>query len=300
MIPIQVALLLLQAGSPALSSIEPVLDRVIERAQQRLTRDVELWEDHSTWENAWQVETEHYLVRSTSTRYLTADLAEGLESMLALFRDTLRTDPAWQPREPFRVHVLPSLSDYKTFGDEHGAEHSSFYGSFYPAQHADRAVVTYFVGNPTLARMWVTHSAFHQFLDRAYARPLPPVLAEGLASYFALWWKFDYGVEELAKMKRDGRMIPLADLSRGDLASFADRTHDRLIQLGMLVAYLLHYHPETRTVVENGEVWQAAFSEYLDVLLTGDDAELHPVSDLLTTRLDELEADFLAFDFPTR
>jgi hypothetical protein len=296
---VHLPLLLLQASVGADdAALVSSLDEAIARAQARLVRGVDLWEDHSAWENAWRVETENYVVRSTQSRYLAADLAEGLEARLALFRETLMTDEGWRPPQPFQIQVLPTLDDYRQFGDQHGAEHSSFYGSFYPSGHPERPVATYLISSRAGMRMFVTHGAFHQFLDRAYDRELPPALAEGLASYFALLWDWGYAITELEKMAREGRLLPLRELVTASTQQFTDRSHERLIQLGMLVAYLIHYHPETRTVRAGDEIWQAGFSEYLDLLLTGDDAQLHPVHDLLTSRLDELERDFRAFEFP--
>ncbi len=297
---IQLSTLLLAGSVSMNASLERALETAIDRAQERLVREVELWEDHSTWETAWEVTTENYRVRSTHSRYLASDLAEGLEGMLAVMRETLMTDPDWTSTEPFRIYVLPALADYTQFGNDHGAEHSSFYGSFYPAGHPERPVATFFHPNRDLVRMFATHSAFHQFVETAYDRRLPEALTEGLASYFALWWDFDYGVEEWEKMKRERRTIPLAQLLTTPVTGFTDRPNERLFELGMLVAYLLHHHPETRTIREDGEIWQAAFSEYLDVYLTGDDVELHPVHDLLSARLPELERDFFAYEFPRR
>ena len=44
------------------------LERCIDRVQNELERSTELWEDHSTWENAWRVRTEHYEVVTTRGR----------------------------------------------------------------------------------------------------------------------------------------------------------------------------------------------------------------------------------------
>lgn len=279
-------------------ALAEALDAAARRAQARMEAKLELWEDHSTWDKAWVVRSEHYEVKTTNGRYLAASTAEELEVMLGLFRETLMVDPAWQPNETLRVAIHPEIEAYNAFGQPNGAEHSSFYGSFYSPAAPERPVATYFVPNRQLLRMWITHGAFHQFLDRVRPQGLSPALTEALASYFALCWDFSYGVGVLGRMKASGRLFPLRELLRASEGEFADRTEERFVELGMLVAYLVHHRADTRTVKKGGEVWQAPFSEYLDALLTGDDAELHPVHELLNGRVGELEKDFFAFEFP--
>ena len=91
--------------------------------------------------------------------------------------------------------------------------------------------------------------------------------------------------------------VPLGDLLRNPIAGYADRTHNRFIELGMLFTYLLSYREDTRTVIDGGTEVQAPFAEYLRLVLGGGNATSVPIHELLTTGTDELEAEFRAFDF---
>ncbi len=278
--------------------LDPALDDAVRRAQTRLEAKLELWEDHSTWDKAWVVRSEHYEVVTIHGHHLAASTAEELEGMLALFRETLLVDPEWELGEPLRIEIHPEIGAYNAFGDANGEHHSSFYGAFYSPTAPGRPVATYFVPNRQLLRMWITHGAFHQFLERAGPERLPTALDEALASYFALCWDFSYGVAQFERMKASGGLMPLRELLAANEERFADRAEDRFVELGMLVAYLLHHREDSRTVKQGGDVWQAPFSEYLDALLSSDDAHLHPVHELFGKRLADLERDFFAFEFP--
>ena len=63
--------------SVASSLYDRSLERHIERTQEKLWDSLELWQDHSTWETAWRVRTEHYEVRTTHSRAFGLQLAQG-------------------------------------------------------------------------------------------------------------------------------------------------------------------------------------------------------------------------------
>ena len=71
--------------------------------------------------------------------------------------------------------------------------------------------------------------------------------------------------------------------------------HACLTELGMLFAYLLAYREDTRTP-EGAD--RGPFVDYLRAVLDGRDTHGTAVHALLTERLDELERDFRAFEFP--
>ena len=122
---------------------------------------MDLWEDHSTWEKAWEVAGENYRVRTTTSRFEAKDVAEGLEIMLGHFQDVLGTD--FTPPEPFNVWILPTIEEYNDLGDD-SDEHSSILGGFYAGNLTELPVVVLHSDNPTELRMWITHCALHQFV----------------------------------------------------------------------------------------------------------------------------------------
>jgi hypothetical protein len=283
-----------QTPSPA-ATAQDALQRALERAQKDVESKLELWADHSTWEKAWQVASPHYIVRTTRSHWFGRQMGETLESMYPRFQELLA--PGFEPPSKLVVNVFPDIASYNTFGEQNGAEHSSFYGSFFAQQASDRSVAATYHENPTLMRMWLTHSATHQFLDRAFTSPRLAWIEEGLSAYFELQWDYAYGVAELERMKAEGKLIPLRQLLPAPVQQYTTRTHERFIQLGMLMYYLLYFREDTRTVMDEGVLLQAPFNDYLREMLTGRDNTKNPVHELFTQRIDELERDFHAYEF---
>jgi hypothetical protein len=281
--------------------------RAIDRAQADLVRGIELYSDHSTWETAWRARTANYVVQTLRSRSLGMNIAEGLEVMRGHFDALL--SPTRAVTGPCEVQIFPSLTEYNVFGNTFGAEHSSAYGSFYAQGSPELAVGVLFDENPTLLRMWITHSALHQYLDRAFQREPPTWVSEGLAGYFAIFWDYGYGISEIDRIRSNRTpsgapapagqelFVPLRTLLPGGLDQYVGNASDRFTELGMLFTYLLSYREDTRTVMDGETVVQAPFAEYLRAILQGADHTRLPVHALLTQRTDELEADFRAFEF---
>ncbi|MCP3919488.1 MAG: hypothetical protein GY711_28455 [bacterium] len=289
--------LLASAKPESLSAYDRALGRAVDRSQQKLESGVELAADHSTWENAWRVSSKRFTIRTTESRYFGAALAADLESMYTRFQEL--TGSRYEPTEPLEVFVMLDLPAYNAFGNDHGAEHSSFYGSFFAAQHPERPVATYYSENPTLMRMWATHSAGHQFVVAAFGSEPPLPLAEGLATYWTFFWDWNWAVDEFERLEAAGSIVPLQRLLASDLDEFAsspEKGHARLVQLGMLFAYLLTFREDTRTVTKGIRVIEAPFRDYLRDVLAGRDASGHAVHSLLTSDLETLQRDFVAFD----
>jgi len=271
---------------------ERVLRGALQRAQADLQESVEIWEDHYSWEDPWNVEVGPYYIRTIQSRRLALDIGRDLEAMLEEFKEILKPD--FQAREPMRVYIFPGVTFYNQFGDEFGEHHSSIYGSFYARNSPERPVAAIYDDNMTLLRMFVTHSALHQFVDRAFSRQPPTWLEEGLASYFAFRWAYSWGVSELEKLIENGRFIPLRQLLNDSIEQYAQNGQERFIELGMFVYYLVNFREDTwMTDDENG-----AFVDYVRAILNGTNPSRLPFNDLITRRINELEADFKAFRFP--
>ncbi len=269
--------------------------RALESAQTELLAQIDLWEDHSRWESAWEVASEHYRVRTTHGRYLAANLAEGMETMLGHFQSVLGTD--WAPGTPFEIWVFPTLAEYNQFGNANGAQHSSMYGSFHATQHAQQPVATMYTANPTLLRMWITHAAVHQFVSGAFPATPTTAISEGLAAYFSLYWDPAYAASEHDRVAKGSLFIPLRQLLADPLQSYAQNTDDRLMELGTLFTYLLH-HREDTGLGPDDEGSEGSFAAYLRAVLNGRNLTGMPFDDMLANDLDELEDSYRAFRFP--
>lgn len=272
------------------------LDAALQRCQSELERGVAVTEDHSTWETAWEVSSEHYTVRTTHSHWLAARIATGLDTMLGHFRSVLRPD--FTPGERFVVHVLPDVESYNTFGNANGEHHSSMYGSFYANGHPQKVVAAVYDPNVTWLQMWITHSAYHQFAERAFPGSTPATwIDEGLASYFALYWAPDYGIDEHLRLAGGDGFVSLTRLMTGGITGYADHTHDRFMELGMLFTWLLHYRDDTRmpAAVEERVDSPGAFAGYLRAVLRGDEPD--PAMVALVQDRSALQDAFRAFTF---
>ena len=273
------------------------MQRAIDRAEGVLLSGMEIYESGRTWQDPWVVETDHYTVRTARSYYFGLVLGQGLETMLGFFQEALRTD--WVPRRRLNVFVLPDLQTYNAFGDQHGAEHSSFYGSFYAGGHPQQPVAALYDANFSRFQRTLTHSATHQYVAGAFPETQPqPWVSEGLAKYFELHWDFAAGIADFRRIQADNNLwIPLQELLGAPLQNYGDRTESRLLQLGALFTYLYSYREDTRTVWENGQIVRAPFADYMNALLSGRDVTRMPMHRLLTRQLGELNRELRSFAF---
>jgi hypothetical protein len=298
-LPLLVLLSSLHAGafpSDTDTAYDRVLERALVRAEADLIRSTDLWVDHSSWENAWEVSSAHYTVRTTESRYLAKDVGEGLEIMLGHFQNILGTD--FVPNQPFLVLIFPTLSEYNVFGNSVGAEHSSALGNFYADQDPNLAIATYFVQYPTLLRMWITHSATHQFVARAFRPSLSTGISEGLASYFSLYWDRRHAADEHNRLKDSPAYVPLERLLQGSVQQILANPNDGLMELGLFFNYLLHYREDTRMAEEGAEEPENSFVTYLRLAVRGQDTSDTGFERLLRRNFEAMEEDFRAFSFP--
>ena len=267
------------------------LRRALEKAQIELLQNTDLWEDHTRWEDPWIVESDHYQVRTTHSRLLASSLGKDLDYM---FEEVVKLLGPSAPRGKFPIWIFPDLPAYNAFGAQHGAEHSSMYGGFYSSEHAERPVAAYFTENRTLLGMWVTHAAVHQYLEQVQPASYPLWIGEGLASYFALFWDWNYGARELRRFLTSGDFVPLERLTRDPIQAYADSSAVRFIELGMLFHYLLNCREDTKTSPE-GDV--GPFRDFLRALTRGQDVSGFPFVRLSREEMQAIEQDFKSYDF---
>ena len=280
--------------APMVTPYVRALRTAVERAQSALERTRDLWQDHSTWENAWQVRSGPYNIRTTHSRKLGLSLGRSLETILEEFKFVLKPD--FTTRGPLNVYIYPALAQYNTFGNDNGEHHSSLYGSFYADTHEEGTVAVLYDINDTLLVMFATHSALHQFIDKAFTSTPPTWISEGLASYYSFRWAYSWGVSQLKELIDTNRYIPLAQVMRASIEDYGDNAHAYFTELGMFFYYLLDYREDTWITEEN----EGACAAYLRAILGGANPSQLPFHEMITQRLDQLEADFKAFSFPAQ
>ena len=285
-------------GDPVTKTPPRAVDRAVQRTHQRLAEKLDIWEDHSTFENAWLVKSEHFVVRTTVSHGLARDLASGLETMLGHFRTVLGID--FVPPAPLTVFVFPDRAAYNAFGEQHGEHHSSFYGSFHATGHPDQPVAVEWNRNPTLLRMHVTHSVVHQYLHHAFPGTVgnrPAWIEEGLAAYFTSYWNLAWTLQQYLRAKDDARLIALDKVLRDDIAAFATDTDARMLQLAVFFDWLLRLRDDTKSTPGEDGRMRGPFRDYLVAVLEGRDTGDLPFQQLLADR-EKLAAEFAAVEFP--
>jgi hypothetical protein len=267
------------------------LSRSLERAQAELLSATDLWVDHSRWDDPWIVASEHFEVRTTHSHALAGKIAGDLEFLRGEWIKLLGEGQRSAGRAS--IWIFPSIATYNQLGEQYD-EHSSMYAAFFAGNEAEQPAVALYDANHTRLGMWITHAATHQFLARSFGLQPETWIAEGLASYFALFWDWGYGQRELERLESSGRFVPLESLLRAALPEYVSSTHERFIELGMLFHFLLNSWEPTR----NGpDGTPGPFQEYLRAAVRGQGRAGSEFEQTLEEASTFLEEDFRNFDF---
>lgn len=269
------------------------VERSLERAQAELVASIDLFVEHPRWEDPWVVTSEHFEVRTTESYALAAEMARQLEFIHGEWVKLL--GPGSPPPGKNRIWIFPNIAAYNQFGQQ-AAEHSSMYGSFYADQQAEQPVATYYNPNHTWLGMWITHAATHQFLAKSFGAEPELWIAEGLASYFALYWDWSYGARELKRLASGREFVPLERLLSEPIQAYVTNANDRFIELGMLFRYFLDHCEGTKNGA-GGQADAGPFRDFLRAALRGQDISRTEFAQTLDEGSDLLESDFKNFDF---
>jgi len=283
--PLATLLLCALAPAAAPDSADAVASELVGRAVERSIRSaglrvrerIVLWSDHSSWDDPWVVESEHFRVQTTDRYHFGRKVALGLETMLGHFQRILAADGV--PSQPLLVRIFPNVALYNAFGEDHGGVHSSILGSFWASGQPGAPVAVLRDQNDVLVQMWATHSAVHAFIGSAWPSRQPPVwLVEGLASYFTFYWDQDWAVAEFRRAVDQGDYIPIGQVFSESIDAYTGDPHTRFVELGVLFNYLLHYNEDTRMSYDGEDRAEpaASFRSFLRHVLGGGATESHP------------------------
>jgi hypothetical protein len=265
--------------------------RSLERAQEELLAATDLWVDHSRWDDPWIVVSEHFEVRTTHSHALAGKIGRDLEFLRGEWIKLV--GEGQRPTGKARVWIFPSIGAYNQLGEQYD-EHSSMYGGFYARDEPEQPAVALYDANHTRLGMWITHAATHQFLARSFGLEPETWIAEGLASYFALFWDWGYGQRELERLESSGRFVPLEGLLRAALPEYVSSAHERFIELGMLFHFLLNSWEPTRNAADGTG---GTFQEYLRAAVRGQGRSGSEFERTLREAGSFLEQDFRDFAF---
>ncbi len=258
------ALLVCQSGDAS------VADRVAKRVadtsnklQLEYEASLALRPDRTRFEDGFLVTRPHYRVRCNENFHIAALVADSLEKMLPQFAGLVGSE--LRGGTAMNVFVFKTIEEYNTFGTNNGAHHSSNFGGFFSAQHAERPIATYVwpqeTDDPKYTLFWATHGAFHQFLASVSPTTLPTWLEEGLASYFELFYRPDPWSEyvpSLGERWEKGLPVPLGQLVSDGVERY---TPEHYQEIGAFLYYLMFLREDTR---------DAVFREFLRKTLRGE------------------------------
>ena len=293
---VALALALPTAANGSVDDLDHVLERAQNRAQARLVGVQPLWPRHETWDDPWQITTDHFRVTQVRAAWMGRRLAHSLEQMWPFFEELLGP---LEDTSIIPVDVHPDVPTYNAVGEalqaNHSAHHSSFFSSFYGQEFPNRPVVTYDPRQEEVLIRQATHAVVHAYIDRCSGDEarLPPWLLEGLAGYFEMFWDQRFGDRHFAWFRErhsQGRLVALNRLV--DFES-DDWSHDSVKQAAMFVLFLESACEDTATLRdEHDEIVDEPFRDWLRELFANRSVEGHPVQQLLESECARIDREF--------
>ncbi len=211
---------------------------------------------HSEWDNAWEIESDHYVVRTDRDFDFAADFSQKAETLHVKMSDFFGFEPKFL--DPLPIYLFGDLEEYNTFAAQYanGDEgfRSSAMGCFYALSHPDAPTVTYYAYNDDYKYLW-TDQWFHHIVPHSYMTEALPNMAStwlinGIASYFELWSNYQPPFKEIKRKLAGKRFVPLADLfeleglSDNDNQGFNITPESRHITEAAFLIYFMDHHPK--------------------------------------------------------
>ncbi len=212
---------------------------------------------HSEWEKAWEVKTEHYLIRSNKDVDYVNEVAVLAEKVYAALKEFYTLEP--KLKEPMKVFVLKNVDEYNQFANNfaRGEEgfHSSGMGCFLAINHPEAPAVSYYhkdeAYNYVWTNQWLYHVLPHQYQTEILPNLTSPWLVEGIATYFELFKFYKVEMKRYRKMLVGERFIKLDDLmkveslSDNESSGFVIGEKPQPIEAGMLILFLIQDGPKS-------------------------------------------------------
>jgi hypothetical protein len=214
----------------------------------------------SNWDKAWEVRTEHYLIKTNRDIDFANHVAEIVEKEYAALKEFIGIEP--KLKEPLKVFIVRNIEEYRQFGNNfargHEAYHSSQKGSFHAVNHPETPAVAYYYKDEAYNYLWTDPWLYHVLAEQYLAETLPnitsPWLVEGIATYFELFKFFRPEMRRYRKMVTGERFIKLADLMKVERLSDSESSgfmigddvgndKPQAIQAGLIMLYLAEAGP---------------------------------------------------------
>lgn len=251
--------------------------------------------DHSSWEDPWVVQSDHYELRTTASRAYGVRMVNTLEGMLPIYQELFDTDKLPQRRVPVLIH--PTQEAYSQYGDDHSDERSSIWGGYFDPNNPGGAIATVFDKSDSLQRMYLVRSSCQEFIHSAFgSQNLPVSLTQGLGAYAETFWVWDFLLSRFEQLRDAGQLIPLGELLTANRDAYVDRVELFNVQLAVTITYLRMFREDTRSELNGLKLVEAgSFDEYVRKAVRGEKLQGDPVHALLTEETDALDAEIRAF-----
>lgn len=177
------------------------------------------------WDDAWELDTEHYHIRSNTTEAWTKELGDCLEQAYLFYKEHFAGEP--KKGKPMEVYAFRSFEDYRNFCIAQKAE------NLIPAGGHTNAFKNYASGYSKSGDKellnTMLHEGAHLFYGRTWGDLSPSWWHEGMATYFEgfTWDKkklafhhvSGYRLPWVKQAFQKGQYLPLAELLQGDAIS---------------------------------------------------------------------------------
>lgn len=175
---------------------------------------------HADWENAWQITTQHYTVRSNKDYDFVVKMAESAEKCYATLKEYLGGMEPKTSGKPLSLFILATIDEYNAFGNQFApgeeAFHQSSIGCFYAPSHPDSPAVSYYSYDENYKYLWtddwIWHVLPHQYLSQVLPNITTPALVEGFATYMEKFVRYQPNFQTYRKVLGGSRFIKLKEL----------------------------------------------------------------------------------------
>lgn len=226
----------------------------------------------SQWENAYQEETVHYVVKTNASEELARELGAVLEVAYGELKKFYGAEPELKKGEKMAVYAYRSFEDYRKYCVENKATDHLNAAGF--ARSDSNVVVGYDkMQNTQMLLRTMVHEAAHLYYFRV--RPwgrAPSWYAEGMASYFEgfQWrenrWQFDFQnatrVSFIKKALHEGKLIPWKEFFDAEAVYLINNDSEKALTFYAQAWSLLYYLKSTSTKAYQDRL--AEFSNYVD------------------------------------
>ncbi len=175
---------------------------------------------HSDWENAWQIQTEHYLIRTNKDYDFAQKMGEEAEKCYALMKEFLGGLEPKTSGKPLSVYILATIDEYNAFGTQFApgdeAFHQSTIGCFHATGHPEAPATSYYAFDEGYKFLWTEdwlwHVLPHQYMSLVLPNIQTPAIVEGIATYFERFVRYKPNFQTYRKVLGGSRFMKLKDL----------------------------------------------------------------------------------------